>query len=338
MCNHAHQRHESHVAFTLLCSLLYSHLLSLYSQELDWSMEPPPPYGRDRYGEGSSSSTNTRHYSRHKYPQPAPPANAQPMLQRAPEPRGLFQDPYRPFYITDQEEDFWSDDDEDMVIIDLVSDEPDLLMPPPPPPLPPRRERVNDVRGLIPRVNNRRDVPPPLPPRYERVQAIRGIPMVIMNRLHEIHPYDGVILSKRTNLPIGFLQTNGYLQVQFGRQKRLFHRYMYECCHNVQLTDRDMIDHIDQNKLNNRIDNLRLTDGSGNNQNRQRPHRRGATSRFRGVHRTPDNRWVAGITINRVRHYLGTFNTEIQAARAYRARARRANREEGTRFFMDPWL
>lgn len=50
--------------------------------------------------------------------------------------------------------------------------------------------------------------------------------------------------------------------------------------------------------------------------------RHGATSKFKGVTLNPKNgRWLAVICCNRVAHYLGSFLTELAAARAYDAKA-----------------
>ena len=54
---------------------------------------------------------------------------------------------------------------------------------------------------------------------------------------------------------------NGYLQVVLsqGRMRKVYraHRFIYECMNNRILNDDVEIDHIDRNRSNNRIDNLR---------------------------------------------------------------------------------
>lgn len=74
------------------------------------------------------------------------------------------------------------------------------------------------------------------------------------------------------------------------------------------------VDHIDGNGLNNTRSNLRLCTNSQNNANRM--HTRGA-SQYKGVTSLRGKKWQASIKSNSVRVYLGTFDNEIDAARAY---------------------
>lgn len=81
------------------------------------------------------------------------------------------------------------------------------------------------------------------------------------------------------------------------------------------------VDHIDHDGLNNRRSNLRLCDQSKNNANGRRLE--GDTD-FRGVFRTVNNTFRAGISERRgtskMRH-LGNYPTAVEAARAYDAAA-----------------
>lgn len=73
------------------------------------------------------------------------------------------------------------------------------------------------------------------------------------------------------------------------------------------------IDHKDRDNTNNHPLNLReATD----QQNAANAKARGGTSRYRGVSKEA-GRWRAGIRVNGKRHYLGKFDSEIDAALAY---------------------
>jgi hypothetical protein len=78
-----------------------------------------------------------------------------------------------------------------------------------------------------------------------------------------------------------------------------------------------LVDHKNNNGLDNRRDNLRLATSSENIHNR-RKMRAKTSSRFVGVYfEKRRNRWVAQISPQGKRIYLGSFATEIEAARAH---------------------
>jgi len=75
-----------------------------------------------------------------------------------------------------------------------------------------------------------------------------------------------------------------------------------------------IVDHINGNKLDNRRSNLRLTDKSGNSINR--PKQRGKyLSQYRGVSKHKD-RWRAYAEHKKVKHSLGVYDSETDAALA----------------------
>lgn len=76
------------------------------------------------------------------------------------------------------------------------------------------------------------------------------------------------------------------------------------------------LDHIDMNRSNNRIDNLRIATNSQNQGNIKLWKTN--TSGYRGVHWCrKTGKWRAGIRINSHLHCLGSFNTREEAAEAY---------------------
>ena len=81
-----------------------------------------------------------------------------------------------------------------------------------------------------------------------------------------------------------------------------------------------VVDHIDHNGLNNRRGNLRVCSMRENSRNR-RPGKKKA-SIYKGVIRSKrDNMWTARIKYDGKRIYLGTFEREIDAAKAYDLKA-----------------
>ena len=89
--------------------------------------------------------------------------------------------------------------------------------------------------------------------------------------------------------------------------------------------DGKVVDHRNRNGLDNRRENLRVCD-TGRNIANSRKHRDGKHSRFKGV--TKFNRenctkpWIARIVVDYKARWLGTYETEIEAARAYDREAR----------------
>lgn len=80
----------------------------------------------------------------------------------------------------------------------------------------------------------------------------------------------------------------------------------------------EQVDHINRNTLDNRRGNLRLATSAQNGANRAY---RVARSGFRGVHAQKSGRWKATLCCGYQRLCAGTYDTAVEAARAYDALA-----------------
>ena len=79
---------------------------------------------------------------------------------------------------------------------------------------------------------------------------------------------------------------------------------------------KDQIDHINGNRSDNRLENLREVNNQQNQFNSSAS--RNSTSKYKGVswHKA-SGKWQAKISIDRKHYYLGIYNTEQEAVKAY---------------------
>ena len=107
---------------------------------------------------------------------------------------------------------------------------------------------------------------------------------------------------------------NGYNQLCINKKKIRRHRLIAFCFLGLrdlvgELNKSNVIDHIDGNPLNNCVANLRITNNSGNAQNRKNT---------KGYYfQKPNQKWLSQIRVNKKRIYLGYYNTEEEAREAY---------------------
>ena len=74
---------------------------------------------------------------------------------------------------------------------------------------------------------------------------------------------EGIVFSGDKILK-GTKATVGYWQHYIKGRTILTHRFVYECISGELLLSNEIINHLDQNKLNNNISNLEKTDNKGN--------------------------------------------------------------------------
>jgi len=106
----------------------------------------------------------------------------------------------------------------------------------------------------------------------------------------------------------------GYNRIQINKKSIKRHRLIAYCFLGLQnivgnKKGIDLIDHIDGNKLNNSIENLRITNNSGNQQNKKN---------VKGYHFDKKlNKYKAYIMVNGKKIHLGLFDTKEDAHNAY---------------------
>lgn len=113
------------------------------------------------------------------------------------------------------------------------------------------------------------------------------------------------------NNPILNKSKGGYLRLGVYHEKKIYtlkqHQFAWFCIHNEVV---DCIDHINGNKTDNRIENLRSVSYQQNQFNKK----------VKGYsYNKKSNKWIAAIAIDRKDIYLGGFDTEEEAREAYLA-------------------
>jgi hypothetical protein len=115
----------------------------------------------------------------------------------------------------------------------------------------------------------------------------------------------------------GTLNHDGYIRIMVNGKKFLAHRLAYLHFHGVW--PEQQIDHLNGDKSDNRIANLRDVSPSINSQNQTRPRKSNASG-FLGVSWNKDNkRWMSKIKVNGRSQHLGYFSSPEVAHAAYLA-------------------
>lgn len=108
--------------------------------------------------------------------------------------------------------------------------------------------------------------------------------------------------------------TNGYLRGNFQHKKTYAHRVAFAIFH--KRAPVGFIDHINGDRADNRIENLRECSKAENNRNTRSRSKTG----FKGVNPCRD-KWQAHIKVGGQKRHLGTFENIQDAAAAYDAAA-----------------
>ena len=108
----------------------------------------------------------------------------------------------------------------------------------------------------------------------------------------------------------------GYNCYTLNKKSILSHRLTYELF-GTNWNPEMMIDHINQDKTDNRIENLRMATQQQNNCNANHKNKSG----FRGVYKY-GNKFQAKISNNKKMINLGTFDTAEKAYEVFKAKAK----------------
>lgn len=121
------------------------------------------------------------------------------------------------------------------------------------------------------------------------------------------------IAGRRRGRPAGYLTVNGYIHVGLCRRLYLGHRLAWLYVHGEWPPAQ--IDHVDGDRANNRLSNLRLALPRQNSWNYRKPITN--KSGMKGACENRPGRWIAQIKANGKKYYLGTFDSAAAAHAAY---------------------
>ena len=131
---------------------------------------------------------------------------------------------------------------------------------------------------------------------------------------------DGLLFKKGSDHIYGYLDENGYIQAHINRKTYRVHRIIWEMLKGP-IPENYMIDHIDGNRANNRIENLRLATPMQNTANST-----GFGVLPKGV-KAHRKKFQARINHKGVYQHLGTYDTVEEAKKAYDTKAQELHGE-----------
>lgn len=147
--------------------------------------------------------------------------------------------------------------------------------------------------------------------------------MITQEELHRLFEYDTqtgefirkVRTARATSIgeKAGYLNNIGYVQMRVECNNYLAHRLAWLYMHGEIP---EIIDHIDGNRSNNAIENLRVADICINGFNREKKSK--SSSIFKGVTWSKKyKKWESNITCRGKRKHIGYFHCEQEAGHAY---------------------
>jgi hypothetical protein len=153
-------------------------------------------------------------------------------------------------------------------------------------------------------------------------------PLPVQDVLQRVFKYDlqeGILRWKMRRDSLGIRagdavkiheHQDGYMEVRVFDRHVKVHLLIYKLHYG---DEPEQVDHIDQDKKNNRLENLRAATQAQNQANRT-----GWSDGYKGVYKNHKGRFRSIITIKSKQKSLGTFDTQEEAAKAYNDAASKA--------------
>ena len=153
----------------------------------------------------------------------------------------------------------------------------------------------------------------------------------LMQQALDYNPDTGFLIwkvakgNRKAGAKAGVINGKGYLTIQFNKTNYLAHRLVWVMHYGSEPIGQ--IDHINGEKTDNRICNLREVTNRQNQYNQRKP-RSDNKSGYLGVSKY-GNRWMACIKVDGKTKHIGFFDTPELASEAYKS-AKRIHHETCT--------
>jgi len=134
------------------------------------------------------------------------------------------------------------------------------------------------------------------------------------NNFVEYCPDTGKFFTHQSEDPKGSLTSAGYVELMCGGTRYYAHRLAWYLCYKYWPIE---IDHINGDKQDNRISNLREVTHAINTQNIVRPKKNNKTGYLGVTYSAARNKYYAGMSVGGKKKYLGSFNDPEEAHQVY---------------------
>lgn len=138
--------------------------------------------------------------------------------------------------------------------------------------------------------------------------------MIKETDLHIINFNEGTVWSKKFKKYIGSNINRRYYRIRIENKEQLLHRFLYEQYHDIKLTQEQLVNHINHNTFDNRIQNLNMVDNSRNLQYRKKQiNNTSGYSNIRWIDSEKGTGWSTSIQVNNIEKKLKIFKKKEEA-------------------------
>jgi len=134
-------------------------------------------------------------------------------------------------------------------------------------------------------------------------------------RLKKVLSYNSTTgIFTRNGKEVGSIRDDGYERIRVNGGLYYSHRLVW--LYTTGKWPKSCIDHINGNRSDNRLRNIRLATYENNQGNKGKMPNN--TSGFKGVFKAPNGNWIARIGVKNKKVSLGTYSDKKQAHEAYK--------------------